>query len=115
MPRYVVERVFDQRLEKLSPRTSQKAMRLMAEQFTSLVWEHSHVVASTDEGIVRTFCIYQAPDPETVRAHAESVGGHVVVNVYELAGDVTPADIPPEGQDAAEEFFDVSTGDYPRT
>jgi hypothetical protein len=99
MPRYVVERVFDQKLEKLSPRTSQKAMRLMAEQFASLVWEHSHIVASTDEGIVRTFCIYQAPDPETVRAHAASIGGHVVVNVYELAGDVTPADIPPEGQD----------------
>jgi hypothetical protein len=108
MPRYVVERLFDQKQEKLSPQTSQRALRLMAEEFTSLVWEHSHVVASTDEGIVRTFCIYQAPDPQTVRAHAASVGGHVVINVYELAGDVAPADIPPKGREAAEDFFDSS-------
>jgi hypothetical protein len=104
MPRYVVERLFDQTKEKLTPRTSQKAIRLIEGEFRSLVWEHSHVVASTDDGLVRTFCIYQAPDAETLRAHAASVGGHLVINVYELAGDVAPVDIPPEGEEAPEFF-----------
>jgi hypothetical protein len=104
MPRYVVERLFDQTKEKLTPRTSQKAIRLIEDEFRSLVWEHSHVVASTDDGLVRTFCIYQAPDAETLRAHAASVGGHVVINVYELAGDVAPVDIPPEGVEGPEFF-----------
>lgn len=109
MPRYVIERLFDQKVEKLTPATSHKAMRLIAEEFTSLVWEHSHIVSSTDDGMVRTFCIYSSPDAETIRAHAASVGGHVVLNVYELAGDVAPSDVPPEGA-APASFFEGSSG-----
>lgn len=109
MPRYLVERVFDQTVEKLGPATSQKAIRLMQEEYTSIVWEHSHIAASTDDGVVRTFCIYAAPDPEAIRAHAAAVGGHVVLNVYELAGDVAPADIPPEDGPTAESFFGSGT------
>jgi hypothetical protein len=105
VPRYVVERVFDQKVEKLTPRTSQRAKRLIDEEFSSIVWEHSHIVESTDDGIVRTFCIYRAPDPDTIRAHASSVGGHEVINVYELAGDVAPADIPPEGEEVPDGSF----------
>lgn len=105
MPRYLIERLFDQRKEKLGPATSQRSIRLAKEQFPELAWEHSHVVESDDEGLVRTFCVYTAPDERTLRAHALAVGGHVVLNVYELAGDVAPADIPPEGTAAPEAFF----------
>jgi hypothetical protein len=39
------------------------------------------------------------------RAHALAIGQHVVLNVYELAGDVVPADIPAEGQAVPEDYF----------
>lgn len=104
MPRYVVERLFDQRHERLGPRTSQRSKRLLAGQFLDVVWEHTHVVESDERGSVRTFCVYSAPNEEMIRQHAAAVGGHVVLNVYELTADVTPADIPAEGQPVAETF-----------
>lgn len=105
MPRYLIERLFDQRNEKLGPPTSQRSMRVAREQFPDLAWEHTHVAESDEEGAVRTFCIYTAPNEEELRAHALAVGSHVVLNVYELAGDVAPADIPPEEQTAPEGYF----------
>lgn len=105
MPRYLIERLFDQRNEKLGPATSQRSMRVAREQFPDLAWEHTHVAESDEEGAVRTFCIYTAPNEEELRAHALAVGSHVVLHVYELAGDVAPADIPPEEQPAPEGYF----------
>jgi hypothetical protein len=105
MPRYLIERLFDQRQEKLGPATSQRAIRLAEQNFPELAWEHSHVVESDEHGAVRTFCIYTAPNEEALRAHALAIGQHVVLNVYELAGDVVPADIPAEGQAVPEDYF----------
>jgi len=45
-------------------------------------------------GGVRTFCVYGAPDPETVRSHGERLGQHTIDDLWEIAGDVTPADFP---------------------
>jgi Protein of unknown function (DUF4242) len=56
-------------------------------------WEHSHVVVD-DDGLVRTFCVYAAPDEETVRRHAAALSRHEIVALHEIAGDVTPADFP---------------------
>jgi hypothetical protein len=47
-----------------------------------------------DGGIVRQFCIYGAPDPETLRSHSKRVGAHRIDDLWEIAGDVTPADFP---------------------
>jgi hypothetical protein len=105
MPRYLIERLFDQRKEKLGPSTSQRSMRLAEERFPELAWEHSHVVESDEEGAVRTFCIYRAPNEEMLREHALAVGNHVVLNLYELAGDVAPADVPREGQPVPGGYF----------
>lgn len=105
MPRYLIERLFDQRQEKLGPATSQRSIRLAEENFPELAWEHSHVVASDEQGAVRTFCIYTAPNEEVLRAHALAIGQHVVLNVYELAGDVAPADIPAEGKPVTNDYF----------
>ena len=57
------------------------------------MWRHSHVVVD-DEGNVRTYCIYEAPDEETVRAHSADLGRHGIDSIEEIAGDVTPADFP---------------------
>jgi Protein of unknown function (DUF4242) len=60
-----------------------------------IIWEHSHVVIDED-GNVKTFCVYEAPDEETVRKHSAQLGEHALDRIYEIGGDVTPADFPPE-------------------
>jgi hypothetical protein len=39
--------------------------------------------------------VYEAPSEEIVRLHGEKLGRHQVDGLYEIAGDVTPADFPP--------------------
>jgi hypothetical protein len=41
-----------------------------------------------------TYCIYGAPDEETVRAHGARLGKHDIQVLSEIVGDVTPADFP---------------------
>jgi len=48
-----------------------------------------------DEGRVQTYCVYEAPTVDVVRQHGEKLGEHRVDGIYEIAGDVTPADFPP--------------------
>jgi hypothetical protein len=96
MPRYVVERLFDQR--EPTPRDSQLSKRLIAEEFSDLVWEHTHVVEADADGAVRTFCVYTAPNEERIREHAARLLEHTIVNIHELAADVAPSDIPEEGE-----------------
>jgi hypothetical protein len=48
-----------------------------------------------DDGLVRTFCIYESPDPQTIREHSRALGYHHIDEIFEIAGDVTPADFPP--------------------
>jgi hypothetical protein len=45
-------------------------------------------------GRLKSYCVYVAPNEEMVRAHAELLGDHVVNEVYEIGGDVTPDDFP---------------------
>ncbi len=92
MPRYVIERDFghvddDEMLEiAVLSKTS------IMEGFPDVTWEHSHV-CSSDDGAIKTFCIYEAPDEERLRSHAERMGRHVVTHVYEIAGDILPDEI----------------------
>jgi hypothetical protein len=41
-----------------------------------------------------TYCVYEAPDEETVRNHAVDLGRHTLDAVHEIAGDVNPSDFP---------------------
>jgi hypothetical protein len=43
---------------------------------------------------VRTFCVYEAPDVESLKLHATRLGKHEIDSLDEIAGDVTPADFP---------------------
>jgi hypothetical protein len=105
MPVYVIERLIEPETFAMGPRLSQKAMRLINDQFPDLVWLHSHVVEADETGAVRTFCVYESPNEELVRGHNEAIGGVKIVNIYQLAGDVAPADIPPEGEPTADGYF----------
>ena len=91
MPRYLVQRNFGQIDDEHLELRARKSKSLIESDFTQLEWEHSHVVGSPD-GAVRTFCIYGAPDEAAVRAHAEALGGHQIEMIYEIGGDVAPAD-----------------------
>jgi hypothetical protein len=67
--------------------------RIINEQHPEITWEISHVVADED-GNITTFCIYQAPDEDSIRQHAAALGRHEIWALYEIGGDVAPADFP---------------------
>ena len=75
------------------PVVGRRSRELTEVKFPEITWEHSHVVVD-DAGLVRTYCIYEAPSEETVRDHAHMLGKHTIDDLFEIAGDVTPADFP---------------------
>ncbi len=93
MPRYLIVRKFEVDEEEM-PELGRRSRATIEESFPDVTWEHSHVVVD-DDGLVRTFCVYSAPDEDTVRRHAAILGRHQVDALHEIAGDVTPADFPP--------------------
>jgi hypothetical protein len=98
MPRYVINRKFEVGEDDM-PEVGRRSRRIIEEEFGNVVWIHSHV-AVEDDGRVRTFCLYEAPGLDEIHRHAEMLGQHTVDGVYEVAGDVTPADFPPLPTDA---------------
>jgi hypothetical protein len=91
MPRYLVVRKFEV-AEKEVPELSRRFRERVGE-LPRTTWEHSHV-AIDEDGLVRTFCVYTAPDEEAVRRHASMLGEHTIESIHELAGDITPSDFP---------------------
>ena len=94
MPRYVIERAYTVE-EADVPVVATRSKRIARDDFPEIVWEHSHVVLDSD-GTPKSFCIYGAPSEEMVRTHADQLGDHTIVAIYEIAGDVTPDDFPLE-------------------
>lgn len=92
MPRYLVVRTFDVGEEEM-PEVGRRSNEVIAGSYPQIVWEHSHVVVNED-GQVMTYCVYDAPDEETVRNHAVDLGKHTLDAVHEIAGDVNPSDFP---------------------
>jgi hypothetical protein len=92
MPRYLIVRSFEV-VEDEMPTVGRRSRKLVENDFPEITWEHSHVVVQ-DDGSVMTYCVYAAPDEETVRRHSEALGLHTVDVLHEIAGDVTPADFP---------------------
>ena len=92
MPRYLVVRKFDVAEDEM-PEVGRRSREVIEGGYPQIVWEHSHVVVNED-GRVMTYCVYESPDEDTVRNHAEDLGRHTVDAVHEIAGDVTPANFP---------------------
>jgi hypothetical protein len=92
MPRYVVERHFglvgDDEMQEIAARSKLVGLA----QFPDIAWEHSHVCTSED-GAIKSYCVYSAPNPQRLREHADRFGGHVVTDIYEIIGDVMPDEI----------------------
>jgi hypothetical protein len=93
MSRYMIIRSFEVGEDQM-PGVGRRSRALTENEFQEITWEHSHVVVD-DEGGVHTYCVYEAPDEELVREHGKMLGKHTIDAIYEIAGDVTPADFPP--------------------
>jgi Protein of unknown function (DUF4242) len=93
MPRYLVVRSFEVGSDQM-PEVGRRSRSVIEGDFPEITWEHSHVVVD-DDGRVRTFCVYAAPNEEIVREHSKKLGQHTIDSLDEIAGDVTPADFPP--------------------
>jgi hypothetical protein len=92
MPRYLIERTYTVDMDEL-PTVATRSKSIGHHRFPEIVWEHSHVVVGTD-GTPKSFCVYDAPNEEIVREHAALFGDHYVETIWEIAGDVSPADFP---------------------
>ena len=99
MPRYLILRRFEVD-EEAMPDVGRRSRKIAEQEFPEIAWEHSHVIVD-ESGSVRTFCVYGAPDEETVRNHGSRLGQHTIDDVWEIAGDVTPADFPPVTQSSS--------------
>ena len=69
MPRYVIERTYDVDEDEM-PNVATRSKRIAIEHFPAIVWAHSHVVVDGD-GTLKSFCVYDAPNPEAIRRVAE--------------------------------------------
>jgi hypothetical protein len=92
VPRYVIERDFGQVGEDEMQEVAVRSKAIGLEHFPDITWEHSHV-CSDDTGAVRSFCVYTAPTQDRLREHADRLGGHVVTQIYEIVGDITPDEV----------------------
>ena len=97
MPRYLIVRKFSVTEDDM-PRIGRKSNRV-GQEIPGIVWEHSHVVIN-DDGTAGTYCVYEAPDEEAIKAHAQALGEHEYW-VQEIVGDVTPDDFPLDDEEAA--------------
>jgi len=92
MTKYLVERRFHVSQDEM-PEVSRQSKQIAIEHFPEITWHHSHVVVD-DEGMVKTYCVYEAPSEDIVRRHSAQLGEHDIEELYEIAGDVTPEDFP---------------------
>jgi hypothetical protein len=92
MPRYVIERVYDEAVHDDMENVGARPKRIGVELFPDIAWEHSHVVS--DETGIKSFCVYEAPSQERLREHGDMLGSHVITHIYEIAADITPDDFP---------------------
>jgi len=92
MPRYLILRTFTCSADEM-PVTGRRSKEIIEGQFPQIVWEHSHVTID-DDGQVKTFCIYSAPDRDVLYKHSAALGHHTIDEIQEIAGDVSPADFP---------------------
>jgi uncharacterized protein YgbK (DUF1537 family) len=93
MPRYLIQRNFGQRDDDEMQVIGLDTKRIIIEHCPDIVWEISHVV-SDETGEVKTFCIYTAPSEDRVREHGDLLGRHLIDAIYEIGGQVSPADFP---------------------
>jgi hypothetical protein len=90
MPRYLIERLYGEAEQEAMQNIGIRMKQVAEEEFHDIRWDHSHVVS--DSSGIKSYCIYEAPNEERLRQHGDMVREHTILHIYEIAGDVTPAD-----------------------
>ena len=72
MQRYMIVRTFEID-EEAMPDVGRRSKEIAKEEFPEISWEHSHVIVG-DHGSFRQFCVYTAPDLESVREAHQTAG-----------------------------------------
>jgi len=88
MPRYIIQRNLGNVTMSQVEAAGRNAKQVREANFPDIVWEHTHVVQTTDG--MRTYCVYSAPNVERVKAHA-AAAGLPADEVFDLVTDVDPA------------------------
>jgi hypothetical protein len=92
MPRYLIERVWNVAQEEEMAAKGPLSKQILAdEHFSRVEWEHSHVVIGED-GLLRSYCVYSSPDTQLIEEHSKLLGDHMIEEIYEIGGDISPAD-----------------------
>jgi hypothetical protein len=93
VPRYLIIRSFEVSEDQMPP-IGRRSRELTETEFPEITWDHSHVVL---DDVVDAVGVNErfAPNEDLLREHARKLGKHTLDAVYEIAGDVTPADFPP--------------------
>ena len=68
-------------------RIADRSQQIREQQFPEITWEHTHVVRAP--GGLKAFCLYESPNPESVKAHAAALG-LPVERFYEVETDLAP-------------------------
>ena len=89
MPRYLVERLFDDISDDDMLAAAVRSDTVRQSDFPDLTWEHTYVCVEED-GSITTFCIYHGPDQDAIRRHGAAFGSHVVGRIWEIADDMSP-------------------------
>jgi hypothetical protein len=87
VPRYLIERSLGEVSRDALERIVARSTRIREERFPQIAWEHTHVVRSPDG--LKAFCLYESPDAESVRAHAEALG-LPAERLFEVETDLAP-------------------------
>jgi hypothetical protein len=88
MPRYLLERTVGDVSRAELDAIAARSTEIRLERFPAIAWEHTHVVRA--DGGLKAFCVYEAPDAQSVRDHAEALG-LPVERMYEVETDLAPA------------------------
>lgn len=90
MPRYLIHRKLGKVTDEKLAAAAVNAKRVREADFPDITWEHTHVIRSA--GGLATYCVYESPDEERIRAHARA-SELPVDEIWELVGDVDPAEL----------------------
>lgn len=85
MNRYLIVR----RWRSVAEATDYVGRMEAADQPQDVRWDHTHV-SEDAAGQLTSFCVYDAPSAEVLRAHIDSLGGFELVGIYPVVDDVRP-------------------------
>jgi hypothetical protein len=72
MPRFFLERTLGDVSREDLDAIAARSQEIRAARYPQITWEHTHVVRTAAGA--KAFCLYEAPDAESVRAHAAELG-----------------------------------------